>query len=30
MGVGFTHLTQEAERLIVDFVDKNVTYRAEG
>jgi len=30
MGVSFTHLTAERERAIVDFIDKNVTHRADG
>lgn len=29
MGVSFTHLTSEKERSIVDFIDKNVTHRAD-
>lgn len=29
MGVSFTHLTPEKERAIVDFIDKNVTHRAD-
>jgi uncharacterized protein (TIGR02266 family) len=30
MGIAFTHLSNRAERLIVDFVEKNITHRAEG
>ncbi len=30
MGVSFTHMDHDTEKAIVDFVDKNVTYRAEG
>lgn len=29
MGVSFTHLHPEKEKLIVDYIDKNVTHRAE-
>lgn len=29
MGVAFVHLSQENEKLIVDFIDKNITHRAE-
>lgn len=29
MGVSFSHLTAEKERSIVDFIDKNVTHRAD-
>jgi anti-sigma B factor antagonist len=29
MGVSFTHLTPEKEKSIVDFIDKNVTHRAD-
>ena len=29
MGVSFSHLTVEKERSIVDFIDKNVTHRAD-
>ena len=29
MGVGFVHLTPEKEKAIVDFIDKNITHRAE-
>jgi anti-sigma B factor antagonist len=29
MGVTFIHLTSENERAIVDFIDKNITHRAE-
>ena len=29
MGVSFTHLDHDTEKAIVDFVEKNVTYRAE-
>ena len=28
MGVSFSHLTAEKERAIIDFIDKNVTHRA--
>jgi anti-anti-sigma factor len=30
MGVAFVHLSQENERLIIDFIDKNITHRAES
>jgi len=29
MGVAFTHLNNEKEKSIVDFIDKNITHRAE-
>ncbi|MDD5136067.1 MAG: PilZ domain-containing protein [Candidatus Omnitrophica bacterium] len=29
MGVSFSHLTAEKERAIIDFIDKNVTHRAD-
>ena len=29
MGVSFSHLTAEKERSIIDFIDKNVTHRAD-
>lgn len=29
MGISFTHLTAEKEKSIVDFIDKNVTHRAD-
>lgn len=29
MGVAFVHLTPEKEKTIVDFIDKNITHRAE-
>ncbi|MDP2913337.1 MAG: PilZ domain-containing protein, partial [Candidatus Omnitrophota bacterium] len=29
MGVSFVHLTSEKEKAIVDFIDKNITHRAE-
>lgn len=29
MGVGFIHLTPEKEKIIIDFIDKNITYRAD-
>jgi c-di-GMP-binding flagellar brake protein YcgR len=29
MGVAFTHLEPEKERVIIDFIDKNVTHRAD-
>jgi len=29
MGVAFVHLTPEKERTIIDFIDKNITHRAE-
>ena len=29
MGVAFVHLSQENEKLIIDFIDKNITHRAE-
>ncbi len=29
MGVAFTHLTAEKEKAIIDFIDKNITHRAE-
>lgn len=28
MGVAFVHLTPEKERIIIDFIDKNITHRA--
>lgn len=30
MGVAFVHLDQKKERAIIDFIDKNVTHRADG
>lgn len=29
MGVAFTHLTQEKEKTIIDFIDKNITHRSD-
>jgi len=29
MGVAFTHLNTKKEKLIVDFIEKNVTHRAD-
>ncbi|MFA5143098.1 MAG: PilZ domain-containing protein [Candidatus Omnitrophota bacterium] len=29
MGISFSHLTAEKERAIIDFIDKNVTHRAD-
>ena len=29
MGIAFVHLTQEKEKTVVDFIDKNVTHRSE-
>jgi uncharacterized protein (TIGR02266 family) len=29
MGVAFSHLSNEKERTIVDFIDKNTTYRSD-
>ncbi len=29
MGIAFVHLSQENEKLIIDFIDKNITHRAE-
>ncbi|MFA6079207.1 MAG: PilZ domain-containing protein [Candidatus Omnitrophota bacterium] len=29
MGAGFVHLTAEKEKAIIDFIDKNITYRSE-
>ncbi len=29
MGVAFVHLTPEKEKIVVDFIDKNITHRAE-
>ena len=29
MGVAFVHLSQENEKLIIDFIDKNITHRVE-
>ena len=29
MGVAFVHLSQEDEKLVIDFIDKNITHRAE-
>jgi hypothetical protein len=29
MGVAFIHPTSETERAIIDFIDKNITYRSE-
>lgn len=29
MGVAFVHLTPEKEKIIIDFIDKNITHRAE-
>lgn len=28
MGIGFAHLTPEKEKLIIDFIDKNITHRS--
>ena len=30
MGVSFVHLTPEKERTIIDFIDKNITHRADS
>jgi len=30
MGLAFNHLSQENENLIIDFIDKNITHRAES
>jgi anti-sigma B factor antagonist len=30
MGVSFTHLTPKEEQLIIDFIEKNATYRSES
>ena len=30
MGVSFVHLTSEKERAIVDFIEKNITHRADS
>lgn len=29
MGIAFMHLSQENEKLVIDFIDKNITHRAE-
>lgn len=29
MGVAFVHLTPENEKIIIDFIDKNISHRAE-